>query len=322
MRRRWTIAVLFVCIVGALFAILASRGECEPGYGGHPLSWWTERAGVPTVVFSGPRLSGTKVPANEAVLAIGTNGLPFYLRWIQYRPSFCMTQTRNVVRRLPDRFLNTPIAESILYEKQLWRVEGSVDAIRNLGPEAASAVPELTRLMNDPLHPAVALRAAKALGYVGDRAFMPLLTSLRNTNRDPQLRAMIGGSLYKVASVSTNASAAVPILIALTKDDDAETARTAVGVLGTLRLRPDITVPALIDALADRRRYIPQIAGFALASFGTNARPAMSALEKLTVDSDFSIRNAAIAAMMKIAPEQRWDFKEDQDQAHQRPKFE
>src|SRR5262249_8125672 len=112
MRRRWIIALLSVCILGAL-AIIASQGEREPRYKGHSLSWWMEHQ--PTgLLFHGPALSRTKMPGSEAVLAIGTNGLPFYLKWIQYRPSFCMMRVGDAVRKLPTRWQRTSVVQSIL----------------------------------------------------------------------------------------------------------------------------------------------------------------------------------------------------------------
>jgi hypothetical protein len=308
MRRRWIIAGLPVCILAALLAIVASWHEREPVYKGHPLSWWTEGNAGPVWARGVGASLRTRPQKYEVVAAIGTNGLPFYLKWIQYHPSPWEVRAREIIRKLPPWFQRFSIAQSILSdEKPLLRAEGAANAFQTLGPGAAPAVPELTRLMNDPLHPAVAARAIAALGPIGDDAVMPLLTCLTNVNRDTQLRNVIQHSLLRAAYVSTNASDAVPVLIPLVRNMDTLTALTAIELLGTLHLRPDLAVPVLTEAVLHARADMREHAAAALGQFGTNAMPALRALEKAADDPDPVVADAAKAAIVKIAPETHWD---------------
>src|SRR5947209_3191320 len=81
MRKRKVYFILGVVVLaGVLVAVF--RREREPEYKGKPLSFWVRdlRAqGMP----EGHTL------ADEAILHIGTNALPYLLKWIQYKqPAF------------------------------------------------------------------------------------------------------------------------------------------------------------------------------------------------------------------------------------------
>src|SRR4051794_1569408 len=67
----------------------------EPVYKGKRLSFWVEQ--MPVNVPDG------RPPDEciEAVLTIGTNGLPYYLQWIQYSPS----DTKSKARKLANAVL-------------------------------------------------------------------------------------------------------------------------------------------------------------------------------------------------------------------------
>src|SRR5690348_1262073 len=99
MRRRWFIVLLSIgAAIVALFAIAASRRGREPIYQGHPLSWWMDYTQAPTA-FGGRGVPfDMQIRARRAVLDIGTNGLPFYLKWIEYRPSSWTLRGRTIIR--------------------------------------------------------------------------------------------------------------------------------------------------------------------------------------------------------------------------------
>src|SRR5947208_5523038 len=80
MRKRWIIWVLSGCASAALIAMLAFPTEREPAYGGKKLREWLN-----LYVQSPDRFTDGQEAA-EAVRHIGTNALPWLLKWTNYEP--------------------------------------------------------------------------------------------------------------------------------------------------------------------------------------------------------------------------------------------
>src|SRR5207247_11198475 len=110
----------------------------------------------------------------HAIRQIGTNGLPYLLKWIEY-------DTPPLKRKMY-QFLNpflTKIRSSwqLNDESSQLRAEGAVLALVALCPEAEAAIPQLAGLAKDPAtSPAVAARAANALAFMDCRLFRDLQT--------------------------------------------------------------------------------------------------------------------------------------------------
>ena len=170
-----------------------------------------------------------------------------------------------------------------------------------LGSTARPAVPELTRLARDAKSEQVSYWALHALAYVGRDGLPPLIAAVR----DPQHRnrpcaaSMLGYAGRHGADVS----AAVPVLARCLQDPD-EGVVAAAEALGNLAIEPDISVPALAAALADRRGYVRYSAVVALEGFGKAARPAVPALLNAIKDSDNDVRSRAKQLLREIAPEE------------------
>ena len=103
MRRSQIARLLFL---GPLAVVLAAvwlhnRSDPEPNYGGRRLSKWASLAGLTT--------PEEKV-RERAVKAMGTNAMPFLVKWAAYKPTPFM-------RRILDAALDLPVAlrPSILY---------------------------------------------------------------------------------------------------------------------------------------------------------------------------------------------------------------
>ena len=80
MRKRHVFLILLGLVIAGGIAIILSRPEREPEYGGKPLSQWVER-------WATPPYSGTQVDqSTDAVLHNGTNAVPYLLKWIRYEP--------------------------------------------------------------------------------------------------------------------------------------------------------------------------------------------------------------------------------------------
>lgn len=77
-------------------------------------------------------------------------------------------------------------------------------------------------------------------------------------------------------------------------------ATQAATILGELHREPDVSVPALIQALQSDDRYLRQSAAVALGRFGGQAKTAVPALTKALEDSDTHVRRQAAAALKLI----------------------
>jgi len=63
---------------------------------------------------------------------------------------------------------------------------------------------------------------------------------------------------------------------------------------------PEVTIPALINALSDPQTQIRYYAVNALGTFGMQARPAIPALKNLLVDPDIQVKRRAADLLSTI----------------------
>jgi len=238
------IAATLVCaVVGVLLVI--SPGE--PSYDGRSLSKWVEDVRLPP--YEDPQASN----AVHAIRQIGTNGLPFLMRQLQ---------TKNSPRRmlgfwLKDkqfaRFLSTRSAAQMRFDAAL--------AIRALGPEAESTMPELARLLH---LPASTFEAARILPVFGRRGYLVLSTGLTNSNWI--IRTFSADNMImldaKLPQNATNelvikyrqeAKVAIPALIQALDDTDPRVLDPVITALDYIRQEPERVVPALEKFLANTR---------------------------------------------------------------------
>src|ERR1043166_2085319 len=148
MRKR---ILLFLLVIGAVLGLLVAGAfrEREPKYGGKRLSQWVEG-----IILS----TSEDDHAEEALPHIGTNAIPFLVKWIEYdpltKPNCKIKLFWKVERIVPYRLL----AKIWQYEgpdRQHIRASGARIALERLGSEA---IPSLFRLMNDTNFPIAAMR--------------------------------------------------------------------------------------------------------------------------------------------------------------------
>ncbi|HTY06242.1 MAG TPA: HEAT repeat domain-containing protein [Gemmatimonadales bacterium] len=184
-------------------------------------------------------------------------------------------------------------AHAQLTHRRWWvRVEGAEKLGRML---ARPTVPDLIRLMDDPV-PEVRLRAAKALGAIGGLAAVEtLISALKATDRWATLR---------IADILSGLgpSAVEPLLAAFPRLPPA--ARIpAIDILG--RLRSHLAVPLLRGLLADPD---PNARARAAHSLGLIGHPAVTApLVEALVDPEWPVRAMAAKALGRISGDESVD---------------
>lgn len=277
--------VVLACIVAAVVVAVVWPREHEPEYEGKKLSEW----------LMGERPLGE--PANaraKAIHQIGTNALPFLLRWIRYETPPWRKKLSSAIRKI-----NTK-AWVAFRDKKADRAKGARLGFEILGPQASPAIPELTKLMKG-TNVDITINAFYALHATGIEALPVLLEVL--TNGPACLRLHTAVIFRTMRQLGTNASVVVPVLIEQLQDKDPEVAAKAAAMLGVLGVEPALAVPALTSSLLASETYVRCSAVYALARFGDQARSAVPSLLRALDDSDRSVREAATNALRQIAPE-------------------
>ncbi|MCX6925747.1 MAG: HEAT repeat domain-containing protein [Verrucomicrobia bacterium] len=122
-------------------------------------------------------------------------------------------------------------------------VQAASKALEALGPEAAPAIPQFSRMLNEGRN---CNAAAWALAKIGTNALPALIGALSSRNESVRMEAAGVMGWFR-----EEAEAAVPALVECIRDEDRYVRGNAIAALQAIPKRPDIAVPALITALAD-----------------------------------------------------------------------
>jgi len=163
--------LVFGCIVVVCAAALLWPAEPEPQYQGKRLSSW--------LLDNGPFPSGHQEGAGEAIVQMGTNALPFLLKWLSYQPPAWRDKAANAYDKVPLPVRSQAIRDWVAAGRAQQLSESSLWAFQLLGAKAAPAVPELTRMLEDPKKSPLAGRVMYCLGGIGEpaRSALPVIQS-------------------------------------------------------------------------------------------------------------------------------------------------
>jgi hypothetical protein len=133
-RRRRVVIVLVVCVLVGIGVVAFWSGEKEPEYNGKKLSEWLE------VCRQHPTSDSERVSAEEAVRKIGTNALPWLVRWMHYdmpdwRYKLFQSKYSQYVPKFGRYFIVKPIIQ----------IRHAEVGLQVLGPTAGPVAPELAR---------------------------------------------------------------------------------------------------------------------------------------------------------------------------------
>src|SRR5215831_8047681 len=180
------VAVLILAAAGLYLAWPSRPKPAEPVYGGRKLSDWLPDYNYAPDSERHPR-------AEDAVRHIGTNALPFLLRWTDHQDTAVATQVRRAYNGVQHATGRGRFWENNRKE----RAYQAAKAILTLRPEAYAAVPFLTRMFtgegDDRKH-----NAAFALAHMGTNGLAPLSAALTNTN--PDVRKVATNAFQRIAA--------------------------------------------------------------------------------------------------------------------------
>lgn len=170
-----------VLVLGGLAIFARYYQERGPRYRGQSLTSWVIARGYS---FRNPE-------ADDAIRQVGTNALPFLLDWIQFTPNRGEEQrflTWN--KRLRNLRINFGLGgDWSMRDTKSARAIGAEKAFEALGPAAAGAVPELTRILNESPPSDVQRRAARALAAIGPSGLPALRSALHSLRPDVRAQA-------------------------------------------------------------------------------------------------------------------------------------
>ena len=157
-KRRIFLGVLLLAVLVVVGLLVSGVfRDREPEYGGKRLSEWVRKFWAPPYT----NYSAQTAEAKDAIHQIGTNALPYLLKWVGYeRPAWkakLYEVTNPIMGFFNPSFLMTD-------EKDIRLARAAVNALIALGRDAGGGVEELTQLMDTPRGQASAGRAAMTLG--------------------------------------------------------------------------------------------------------------------------------------------------------------
>jgi len=295
-RRRILLAVLGLAFAVVLVAVLWP-GQKEPEYQGKKLSEWLLTY-VNPVALDPVRQD----QALNAVRHIGTNGLPFLVKWISYREPNWRDKLANALIRSPVPFARTRLVHLVLGSSGT-RARVAMLGFQILREDAVPAVPALTNLLGDWSAQESTFRVLHALGYVGKEGLPPLLAVVTNKAVPVQYRCLATQMMMPpTMNPGTNALWVVPLLLPYLQE--APVMACIANVLSLWRLAPGEVVPALTRCLRSPEALVRTEAAEMLPRFGSEASSAVPELLMVLSDTDRMVRVTATNALRRIAPEE------------------
>ncbi|MGA2603749.1 MAG: HEAT repeat domain-containing protein [Verrucomicrobiia bacterium] len=289
-KRKGTLLLIVLGLLAVGLLWITSR-KPEPTYEGHSLSYWVLRDDAYH------ERSGERRQAEQAIRHIGTNALPFLLKWVQNERPAWRSEAIDFARRLP----TWTLANWMERNQSETFANNSSGALSALGEQATPILPELLRLLaNSPTMSSTALRISSVLPAIGTNALPALISAIE----DPAFSANRGYVLMAIRDIHpppAAAAAAVPVLIHCLSESNLP--HMAADTLGSLGAAPDRAVPALMACLQSPNQELRWASVEALGNFGTNSLAAVPALIHCLHYGNSEVASEAAKTLGKIGLE-------------------
>ena len=281
------------CAVLALVLLFALTRKHEPTAHGRPLSYWIEVYAGSPIPTGKPTTVEERREAEAAIKQVGTNAIPFFLKWIDYEPARWKLTLLAITRKLPDWAVKRPT--KWLLASPGFAPDQAAMSFSALGPAAAPAITELEIRAQSNSH-VIRWRALAALSNIGPIADPATARALSKILTEPEsiTDAWVGHSLVIIGPA---ARPLIPLLVQYLDHTNATIAIASAKTLGNLRSEPDLAIPALMGKLGDTRVAVSNQVVLALADFGP---PALNQLKKGLSDPDPLVRQNATNAIARI----------------------
>jgi hypothetical protein len=271
---RRVVVVVVSALVAVALAFLLWGSEREPRFQGKTLSAWLLEGAWKPIGLTGAQ--------EEAVRCMGTNALPFLVKWVQYvTPPWRVRLTMNA-RRLVGRDW------TVFRDDGVERARLSLACLQRLGPDVGPAMPEFVKMMKQ-TNAEVAIRALQIVDSAGKAGIPVLLDVLTNRQAYGQVYYLEGA----MGHLGVDGHFAVPALVNCLTNESWGVVAVAARWLGRIRMDPEVVVPALTSCLDAPDARVRYAAIQALGEFRGYARVAMPSVVRELSDPDNEIRAAA-----------------------------
>jgi hypothetical protein len=297
------LAVVIVAFIAVIVAIAWPEGE-EPVYHGKSLSQWMN-------IYCRPIHTEVDRPeAEEAVRQIGTNAIPWLLKWIGKRPPAWSRAVGNFRASWnpANRVINALQKRPLQISQKRW---DAAFAFQILGPSASNAVPALANMLdadNPGRHwpqdtwppPAYAL---SRIGDSGQKSLLDWVSDPRSLERNVIGVTTTIQCLGQIARHGTNTERIVSILIEGMRSTNKGMAFCSALALSGMELDPSVVVETL--KIAAKAGNVSSVRIFLQCLSPTRVvQPQVkSLLLQFQNDPDPTIREAARSALGRIPPE-------------------
>ncbi len=327
---------MILAFVAFLFVACHFLFPPEPSYQGKRLSQWAKDKVLSDLEASPAEMEeawAKASTASQAIRRIGTNAIPFALR-------YCQMTERPLESKIKDWLDEQQVIKVRVKRESDYRELG-LSIFKALGSDAKQAIPALIDLFaNDDDN--ISGYAANSVLQIGPDAIPPLIATLSSTNEITRRVAIL-----TLGGFTTNASAIVPTLLRCLQDQSQFTRRDAARSLGFMGGPTNAIVSALVERLKDEEFVVREAAAMslgwivaepervvpallacmeaetnltglplknmlsALGRFGTNAKPWSPILVQLIESNRFGIfSGSAVSALAKIDAEAAKPFVE------------
>jgi len=270
--------VLIAVTIGTMLTLFSQVSR----HGGRSLTSWLQQC-YDTPLNETHRLQ----QAQAAIHAIGTkNVLPELLKLVEAREDPVSTWIIKQSDKLRADFLHWHSAEDF---QQL-----GIAGFEALGTNAAPAVAELTKLLNDQERAFVAVRCLVAIGTPAEQSVAQALT-----NQSVEVRYF---ATQQFAWVTDDDQVYLAKMRECLKDADGSVRFAAVQGIGVQTQAPDLAIPLLLEALRDKQDAVASSAAKFLANFGTNAEQAFPDLSNAVEHGSPNTIYQALKTLVAIAP--------------------
>jgi hypothetical protein len=291
-----------------MIAIMVAFIPREPKYDERTLSEW--------IKDSAPRLSPDpeQTRAIEAVRHIGTNGLPWLIKWTGHKDKPALFKPKSLPAWIPSG-ISTYIFENVSGQgcRQL-----AYDGFHILGEEARPAVPDLLRMAAASPEYLVdhdafsergfegrylpALPAFAALESIGwEIVFPQMLDALTNHTTSLAVKTIAASWLTQLEPAIEKQT--VVSVLASAFRNDSSLRPVAAQMLARHGAKPDLLVPFLVNGLYSQKAQVRLDAIFALRHYGRDATAAVASLINLLHDPDLRVQQMAEECLLAMGPE-------------------
>lgn len=241
-------------LLGGAIAVLLTLTlllEREPRYNGRSLGEWVWKLEADSTGFS-------VTNAEQAIEHIGTNALPFLIKWVQYEEKPWRRRLGDLCDKLPDQLATRRLNDWVA-GRGVERQQGAFSALYILGPKASPAIPTLVHLVET--QPDTIQHSMTALARIGGEGLTPVIDALTNPASLYLYRLSAINALDYAYWRSPIDQRSVPVLADCLQDKNRDVAFRAAQILCCHDSQKELAMKTLLDGLESGTPRIRQQAG-------------------------------------------------------------